>query len=212
MIYWFSMFWLWLFYTIFFPTRVIGKKNMNKGKCIWACNHITNNDVFVVGTKHFCRFYALGKAELFKNKLVGWYLKKLGTIKVNRGTSDIQAVKDCLKVLKEKQKPLMIFPTGTRESSPEEVQDLKNGVAMFALKTNSPIIPMVIVRKPVIFRPNRLVIGEPIDVSCYAGQKPTKELYDEISKKVSQSMEDMLNKYEYKSQKRAKQKKLSKSN
>ena len=198
MVYWISMILYWIYCTLLFPTKVIGKKNMNRGKCIWACNHTTNNDFLILGTKHFCRFYGLGKAELFKNKLLGWYLKQIGTIPVHRGTSDITAVKQCLKVLKEKQKPLLIFPTGTRESSAEEVQDLKNGVAMFALKANCPIIPMVFVRKPRIFRPNRFIVGEPIDVSIYQGQKAGKEIYDEINDKITKSMEEMIEKYSYK--------------
>ena len=198
MVYWISMVLYWIFFTIFFPTKFIGKKNLIKDKCIWACNHTTNFDALILGTKGFCRFYALGKSELFKNKLLGWYLTKLGTIPVNRGKSDIDAVKKTLRVLNEKQKPLLIFPSGTRESTPEEVQNLKNGVAMFAIKANCPIIPMVIVRKPVIFRPNRFVVGEPIDVSKYQEQKPTKEMYDEINFKITQSMEEMLEKYAFK--------------
>jgi len=197
MIYWISMVLFWIYFTILYPTKVIGKKNMNKGKCVWACNHTTNFDVLILGTKHFTKFYALGKSELFKNKLMSWYLKQLGTIPVHRGMSDITAVKQCLRVLKEKEKPLLIFPTGTRESSPEEVQDLKNGVAMFALKANAPIIPMVLVRKPKLFRPNRFVVGEPIDVSIYQGQKASKEIYDEINEKITKSMEEMIKKFGY---------------
>ena len=202
MIFWISMVLFWIFFTIFFPTKFIGKKNLQKGKCIWACNHTTNFDVLILGTKSFCRFYAIGKSELFKNKLLGWYLRKIGTIPVNRGKSDIEAVKKTLRVLNEKEKPLLIFPTGTRESSPEEVQDLKNGVAMFAIKANCPIIPMVIIRKPRIFRRNRFVVGEPIDVSKYQGQKITKEMYDEINEQITKSMEEMLEKYAFKKKER----------
>ena len=188
----------WIHYTLFYPTRVIGKKNLIKTKCIWACNHTTNHDVLVLGTKAFCRFYALAKAELFKNKFMNWYLNSIGGIPVHRGMSDINAIKQTLRVLKEKNKPLLIFPSGTRESTPEEVQDLKNGVAMFALKANAPIVPMVLVRSPRIFRRNRFVIGEPIDISQYQGQKPSKEIYDEINEKITLSMQQMLDKYAYK--------------
>ena len=198
MLYWISMVIFWIYCSLLFPTKVIGKKNLKKDSCIWACNHTTNLDVLLVGTKAFCRFYALAKQELFKNKVFGGYLKNIGAIPVKRASSDISAVKNCLRVLKEKKKPLMIFPTGTRNSSAEEVQDLKNGVAMFAIKACVPIVPMVIVRKPVPFRPNRLVIGEPIDISMYYGQKPTKEMFEEVNSRLTKSMEDMLQKYGYK--------------
>ena len=201
MIYWISMIIFWIYCTLFFPTKVIGKKNLNKGRCIWAANHTTNADVLIIGTKAFTRFYALGKAELFKHKIMGAYLKSIGCIKVKRGEADLDAIKQSLRILKDKQKPLLIFPSGTRESSAEEIQNLKNGVAMFALKANCPIIPVVLVRKPIIFRPNRLVVGEPIDVSIYQGQKATKEIYDEINEKIMHSMENMLKKYAYKKKK-----------
>lgn|SRR5574344_1480632 len=192
MLFWLTLILIWLPTTLLFPTRVIGKKNLLTGKCIWACNHQTNFDVLVLGTKTFKRIYSLGKAELFKNKLVGGYLKHLGCISVHRGQADITAVKQCLKVLKEKQKPLLIFPTGTRTSSAEEVKNLKNGVAMFALKTNSPIVPIVLVRKTKLFRFNRLVIGEPIDISKYSGQKPSEELYAQINAELSNEMVKLI--------------------
>ena len=198
MMYWISMFLFWIFITLFYPTRIIGKKNLIKTKAIWASNHMSNLDFMIIGTRAFKRFYALTKAEAFKNKVLGAYLKSIGAIKVQRGTSDITAVKNCLRVLKDKNKPLLIFPTGTRNSSPEEVQELKNGVAMFALKANAPIVPIVIVRKPKFLRRNRVVVGEPIDISKYQGQKATKEIYDEINAEITKRMEEMIEQYSYK--------------
>lgn len=198
MLFWISLICLWPIMTIFFPTRVIGRKNVLKGKCIWASNHQSNCDIMVIGTKIFTRIYALGKIELFKNKFLGWYLKKIGCISVHRGQADITAVKQCLRVLKDKQKPLVIFPTGTRSSTPDEVQNLKNGVAMFSLKSDANIVPMVLVRKPKLFRRNRLVIGEPIDISKYADRKNDKSVYEEINKELSEKMEEMIQKYSYK--------------
>lgn len=195
----------WIHVTLFYPTRIIGKKNLVKTKAIWAANHTSNMDVLVIGTRIFKRFYALAKAELFKNKLFAKYMRSIGAISVNRGTSDIQAVKTTLRVLKEKDKPVLIFPTGTRESSPEEVQDLKNGVAMFALKANAPIVPIVVVRKPKLWRFNRVVIGKPIDISKYQGQKAGKEVFDQINAELTSKMEELLEKYSYKRDKKKKQ-------
>lgn len=198
MLFWISLFLLWLPITIFFPTKLIGKKNLIKDKCIWACNHQTNFDIMVIGTKFFTRIYALGKAELFKNKLVGGYLKRIGCVKVRRGQADLEAIKSCLRILKDKQKPLVIFPTGTRTSTPDEVQNLKNGVAMFALKANCPIVPIVLVRKPSLFRRNRLVVGEPIDIARYSNLKADKDVYNKINDELSQKMEQLIKDNSYK--------------
>jgi 1-acyl-sn-glycerol-3-phosphate acyltransferase len=126
-------------------------------------------------------------------------------VAVHRGQADLTAVKSCLRILKDKQKPLLIFPTGTRTSTPDEVENLKNGVAMFALKSQCQIVPMVLVRKPIIFRRNRLVVGEPIDITPFLDRKGDKNVYAEINAILSARMEDMLNKYSYKKKaKRAK--------
>lgn len=177
---------------IIFPTIVKGRKNLPKGKAIYAPNHQTNFDIMIIACGLYKRMYALGKAELFTNKLTSWFLKGIGCIKINRGTADIDAVKNVFTVLKKKQKPVVIFPTGTRNSSPEEVQDLKNGVAMFSVKTQSPIIPMVMIKKPIPFRINKLIIGEPLDLSKYEGKPTNKELYDQISQDLSEAMEKLI--------------------
>lgn len=195
--FWLTLLIIWLPVTLFFPTRIIGKKNLIKGKSIWACNHRSNMDILLIATKSFTRIYALGKAELFKNKFFGGYLKRLGCIKVNRGQADINSVKTVLRVLKDKQKPIVIFPTGTRKSTPDEVENLKNGTVMFALKSQSPIVPMVFVRKPKLFRRNRLVIGEPIDITPYLDRAKDKNVYAEINDILSKRLDQMVKKYGY---------------
>ena len=177
---------------IFLPTIVKGRKNLPKGKAIYACNHQTNLDITVVACGCYKRIYALGKAELYKNKLVTWFLNGIGCIKINRGKADIEAVKKVLTVLNKKQKPIVIFPTGTRNSSPEEVQDIKNGVAMFSVKAQAPIVPMVLVKRPRLFSLNKLVIGKPLDLTKYEGRPASKELYNEISNDLMLAMEKLL--------------------
>lgn len=200
--FWLTLILIWLPITLFFPTRIIGKKNLVKGKSIWACNHQSNFDIMILATKIFRRCYALGKSELFKNKVVGAYMKSIGCISVKRGQADLTAVKTCLRILKEKQKPLVIFPNGTRTSEPDEVENLKNGVVMFALKANCPIIPMVFVRKPKFWRRNRFVIGEPIDITPYLERKGDKAVYTELTNLLGSKMEELIEKYSYKKKKK----------
>lgn len=177
---------------IFLPTIVKGRKNLPKGKAIYACNHQTNVDIAVIACGCYKRMYALGKAELYKNKLATWFLNGIGCIKINRGKADIEAVKKVLTTLKKKEKPVVIFPTGTRNSSPEEIQDIKNGVAMFSVKAQAPIVPMVLIKKPGLFRLNKLVIGKPLDLTKYDGRPANKELYDKISNDLMLALEKLL--------------------
>ena len=84
MLFWTILIFFWLPFSLFFPTKVIGKKNLLTSKCIWACNHQSNLDALVITAKLRKKFYALTKMELFKNKFVGGFLKKIGCIKFNR--------------------------------------------------------------------------------------------------------------------------------
>lgn len=192
MLFWIVLILIYLPIKIMFPTRVIGRKNLPKGKAIYAPNHQTNCDIMIIACGIFRRMFALGKAELYKTKFDNWFLNGIGCIKVQRGQADIEAVKNVLTVLKKKQKPVVIFPTGTRNSSPEEIENLKSGVAMFSVKAQAPIVPMVLIKRPKLFRFNKLVIGEPLDLTKYEGRPANKELYTEIVEDLQQAMEKLI--------------------
>lgn len=150
---------------IFFPTRVRGRKNVpKKGRMILVANHQTNFDAILVGSRVLTRrFWFMAKSELFKNKMLGLFYKALDMYPVNRKKNDIQAVKKTLKLLNN-EKALCIFPEGTRLET-DEVNEIKNGVALFALKTKSPIVPSIFIKKPRFFRFNTYIIGEPFVLS-----------------------------------------------
>lgn len=148
-----------------FPTIVKGQKNIPaKGKMILACNHQSNLDAVLIAMKVTKRrFHYMAKSELFKNKFVGSFYKSMGMYPINRQKNDIQAVKKTLSLLKN-DKAVCIFPEGTRIAD-TDMNDAKNGVALFALKTKSPIVPACFMKKPGIFKINKLVIGEPFNLS-----------------------------------------------
>ena len=50
---------------LLYPTKVIGKKNLLKGKCIWACNHMTNMDIVILHVIARRKINPLAKKELF---------------------------------------------------------------------------------------------------------------------------------------------------
>ena len=76
MIFWICFAILFLPLTIFFPTRLINRKNLPRAKkqnVILACNHMSNVDLPIVAIKFRRKFTYLGKGELFKNKVLGWF-------------------------------------------------------------------------------------------------------------------------------------------
>jgi len=148
-------------FTIFFPTTFHGKKNLPKGKFIIVCNHLSNIDYIYLFNNIWRKQFVLAKESLFKNKLAGWFFRLCCGIPINRDKPSISSMKKCIEVLK-KDKILTIFPEGTRNKTSLELQEFKDGPTMFAIKTNSPIVPIVIKKRPRFLGVNKIVIGKPI--------------------------------------------------
>ena len=193
MIFWICFAILFPFLTIFFPTRIINKKHIPKAKklnVIIACNHMSNFDLPIVAIK-FCRkFTYIGKAELFKNKILGWFLKKFDVIPVDRSKADLGAIKKVLGAI-NKKRHVCICPQGTR-SKPGEIDEntVKDGISLFALRTGTPVLPTVILKKPRIFRFNKIIVGDLIypDMS----RAKDKEYSEEFTKLVVAKMNELL--------------------
>ncbi len=83
--------------------------------------------------------HCLSKRELFRGP-VGWVLRGVGQIPINREGPDREAVSAALQVLKDGQ-VLGVFPEGTRGSG--EFEAIRSGVAYFALRSGAPIVPVV---------------------------------------------------------------------
>ena len=112
-----------------FRVKVVGKENVPKdGGMILAVNHKSNWDPIFAGA--YCprplRFMA--KADLFKNKLFGGLIKKLGAFPIQRGRGDIGAIKGAFSILKNNN-AMLIFPEGHRIKNGKRVK-AKLGVSM----------------------------------------------------------------------------------
>ncbi|MBP3344753.1 MAG: 1-acyl-sn-glycerol-3-phosphate acyltransferase [Clostridia bacterium] len=185
------------FVRIFFPTKFIGKKNFPKGACIIAANHTSNMDAVNLATHTWEKKYYLAKKELFKSKFVGGFLKSIGGISIDREGNDLNAIKESLKVLK-KGKKLVIFPEGTRNNNEDmSLGQVKQGTAMLAIKGKVPIVPMFTVKKPKVWRRNRVYIGQPFTLDEFYGKKLSSEELQKASliveKKLNELREYALN-------------------
>ena len=85
----------------------------------------------------------MAKEELFKNKLFGWFIRKLGAFPVKRGTGDMQVIDDAVDIL-ESGRHLVIFPEGTR-SKDGKVGKGKTGVALIAARSGADVLPCGII-------------------------------------------------------------------
>ena len=165
------------------PTKIINKKNMPKkgNKCIVASNHFSMWDPVFYDIFFARRFKAVAKKELFKNKLFGFILKCLGAIPIDREKMTPSSLKEILGAL-DKKEQIVIYPEGTRNKTEEDdLQGAKTGLVIFASKGECPIVPVVIYKKPKLFRKNYMIVGEPFYVE---GENPKRLTKEEINKNV----------------------------
>lgn len=130
-------------YHLLYRFRVVGRENVPEGGVLVCVNHSSLADPVLVALAlspkdHPC---FMGKAELFKifglKQLITW----LGAYPVERGASDLGAIKATLKYLREGRK-VMIFPQGHRIVGDDEAAAMKAGAAMLASHSNAPLLPV----------------------------------------------------------------------
>jgi 1-acyl-sn-glycerol-3-phosphate acyltransferase len=115
-----------------------------QGPLIIASNHASNLDVPVIGSwlipRMGRRIHWLGKKELFDWPIVGWVAASGGVHPVDRGGADVEAFRLAQRIVDDGH-VLFVFPEGTR--SPDgALQEARDGVALLALRTGAPIVPI----------------------------------------------------------------------
>ncbi len=177
-------------FRIIWPTEFLHKENFYKleknQRALVVCNHLDSMDPTIICVEFYKDYFcAVSKYEAFKNKIASWFLHKIEVIPIHRGESDLHAAKSIMKKLRENKK-IVIFPEGTRNKTGDEktMLPLQNGVSVFALKTKTPIVPMLYYRKHRAFRKNWLIVGEPFYLTDCFDHEPTVEESNEYLTKV----------------------------
>ena len=167
---------------IVFNYQVSGQENIpSEGAFLLCGNHISLMDPISVAifSKRQPRF--ISKAELFKFKPFGAFLRALGAFPVNRDAADMQAYRHAMSILKGGH-GMLIFAQGKRM---KEFENAKSGVALFALKSGAPVIPLGIVGPYGFRRKVRITFGAPIAMDEYKGQKVRAELVEQVMEKIT---------------------------
>ena len=93
-----------------------------------------------------------------------------------------------MKALKSDKK-LFVFPEGTRLKNEADILgEIKSGMALIAIKTKTPIVPIWIERKPKIFRKSVYTIGKPFELSEFYGVKLDEETLEKANAVVREKM------------------------
>ena len=182
---------LWPLLRLLMRNKWQGKENFPKsGGVILAPNHLSYADwptvaLFTYSYGHRYPVFMI-KSPVFEVKFIGHLLYKVGQLPVYRGRGDAGLV------LKQAEQALaagacvVVYPEGTASRDPGLWPMVgKTGAARLALSTGVPVIPVahwgaqdilpygtkrvrLFPRKTV-----RMAAGPPVDLSRYAGQRPT---------------------------------------
>lgn len=170
-------------FRIMYRVDVKGKENIPTGRGFILCsNHAHNFDPILVSIAMPGDIYWMGKKELVSVPVIGWIVKKLNMVPVDRDTVELSTIKTSLRVLKDGN-TLGIFPEGTRVKE-MDIENAKPGVALISTKAKAPILPIFIEGNYKIFSKMFVKIGKPIEFEDKYGTKPTNEEYKEMGQRV----------------------------
>ena len=161
---------------------------------IFAANHQSQFDIFVLQGYLGCDFRWLAKLELFKIPVFGKAMQLAGYIPVDRahGRKAIKSLDEAARRIADGTS-VIIFPEGTR--SPDgRLGQFKAGAMVLAIKAGVPLVPVAIIgthqvlpKGRLLARPGRVEIrvGTPIATSEYT-VKQKQELAERLQGKVAE--------------------------
>ena len=176
----------------FFRMRVFGRENIiEDGPALLAMNHQSFLDPPFAGICCRREIFYLARKTLLDVPVLGFLIRRMNVIGVDREGSDISALKSVIRVIRGGGCTI-VFPEGTR-SRDGNLQPARAGAGLIIAKTLAPVIPMRIFGAFEAFprdtkfprpRPVTIVIGQPLRFTPADIEGPSREVYQRLSDQV----------------------------
>ena len=174
------------------------EKVPTRGPLILVTNHINFLEIPVLHTHLRPRpVTGFAKAESWDNFIIGFLFNLWGAIPIRRGEADMRALRQGLAALKEGY-ILAIAPEGTR-SGHGRLQRGHPGVAMMALQSGAPLLPLVFYGGEKFKRnlsrlrrtPFHIVVGQPFHLHA-DGVKVRREIRKQMTDEIMYQLAALL--------------------
>lgn len=192
----------WLLFAwakLMFRLSFEGQENIPRtGALLIACNHVSHLDPPLVGLGVPRHIFHIAKKELTRVPLVGWTMRALHTILIDRSRGQ-DALRETVEYL-EKEAVVIIFPEGTR-SPTGRLQRGHSGAAVLALKSGTPVLPAAIIGSHRCFpkhsrwiRPGKVKVrfGEPMQFERHPEARIPRELLERTTRQIMQAIAALL--------------------
>ena len=181
-----------MFHTLL-PVRYHGVEKLRDREApyVLIANHVHALDPIVVAypVKRYQTVF-LAKKELAKNAFIERLLKKLHCILVDRHNTDMEAMRACMKTLRNGQ-VLVIFPEGTRHHE-GQMEQIESGASLIVMRGKAPVVPVYIDRPLRLLRPVHAWIGDPIPYEDLLAKGINVETCGEMNERMRDTFRKMI--------------------
>ena len=177
------------FFRFVMRLHATGKENVpDEGGHVLCINHVAAVDVISVAAVCPRQLRFLAKKELFSIPLLGWLIRRLGACPLDRGGSDVAAIKKTV-ALASSGALVGIFPQGHRYPGKNPADTpIKNGAGLIAFRSGCPVIPVCLKMKKqkyALFRRVEVIFGKPIShAELFPTGEGNSEAYAAASRRI----------------------------
>lgn len=180
-----------------FAYRSYGRSHVPRsGPFVLATNHASYLDPMVAGCPlYFRHIRFMARDTLAASRLLGWWMRKVGVVLIDRSRGDVAGLKESLRVLREGG-VICVFPEGTRTLT-GKLRRPKGGVGFLISKAGVPVVPAYISgtfkampKGARWIKPARITVryGEPILPERWAALGSGREIFEQIGMMVMEEI------------------------